>query len=231
VRGLASGVNPARGVKKIKGDAKDRVLSADELANLGRAMRASEPHCPAAVAALRLIALTGLRREEACGLRWSEIDKPSNTLRLETTKTGRSLRPIGDAALGVLDTITKELEREKKAKGLFLFPNRSGKGSADLKKSIAAIFDAAGLEDARAHDLRRTFASTAADDLGYSDATVGEIIGHAKRGVTERHYIRRADAALIAAAGKISERIAAYLDCDKAGKVLAFPNSNGNPAA
>ena len=35
-------------------------------------------------------------------------------------------------------------------------------GSADLKNSIAAIFDAAGLKDARAQELRRTFASIAA---------------------------------------------------------------------
>jgi len=43
-----------------------------------------------AVAAVRLIALTGLRREEACALRWGEIDDAGCCLRLEATKTGRS---------------------------------------------------------------------------------------------------------------------------------------------
>ncbi|MCW2315101.1 integrase [Rhodoblastus acidophilus] len=210
-RGLASGVNPARGVQKIKGDAKDRVLSADELAALGQAMRDSEARFPAAVAALRLIALTGLRREEACGLRWSEIDKASACLRLTATKTGRSMRPIGEAAFDVLDAIAKGLEDAKKSKGVFVFPNASGEASADLKKAIAAIFDTAGLQDARAHDLRRTFGSIAADE-GYGDASIGELLGHAKRGVTERHYIRRADAALIAAADRVSARIAKALD-------------------
>jgi integrase len=76
---------------------------------------------------------------------------------------------------------------------------------------IAAIFDTAGLKDARSHDLRRTFASIAADE-GYSDATIGELLGHARRGVTARHYIRRPDAALVAAADKVSARIAVALD-------------------
>jgi hypothetical protein len=31
-------------------------------------------------------------------------------------------------------------------------PNASGKASADLKKAIAAVFDAAGINDARAQD-------------------------------------------------------------------------------
>jgi hypothetical protein len=54
-----------------------------------------------------------------------------------------------------------------------MFPNRNGTGSADIKKPIAAIFDAADFKDARSHDLRRTFARVAAE-LGYGDATIAE---------------------------------------------------------
>jgi integrase len=152
-------------------------------------------------------------------LRWSEIDKASACLRLTATKTGRSMRPIGKAAFDVLDVTAEMLEGEQKAKGVFVFPNTSGKASADLKKGIAAIFDAAGLKDARAHDLRRTFASVAAN-AGYGDASIGELLGHAKRGVTERHYIRRADAALIAAADTVSERIAMAMAGKSADVIL-----------
>lgn len=221
-RGLVIGGFPGRGIKRFKGDPKDRVLSAKELADLGKAMRENESRSPAATAALRLIALTGLRREEACGLRWSEIDKASSCLRLEDSKTGRSMRPIGNAALDVLDAIAKKLEKAKKPKGTFVFPNASGQSSADLKKSFAAIFDAAGLKDARSHDLRRTFGSVAAEE-GYGDASIGEMLGHAKRGVTERHYIRRADSALIAAADRVSKRIAAGMDGGQAAVVELRP--------
>ena len=210
-RGLVLGIFPGRGIRRFRGDAKDRVLSADELAKLGQAMRDNLIRDPAAVPALRLIALTGLRREEACGLRWSEIDKASSCLRLESTKTGRSMRTVGKAAFDILDAIAKKLADDKKAKGTFVFPNAGGKASADLKKALATIFDAAGLKDARAHDMRRTFASIAAEE-GFGDASIGELLGHAKRGVTERHYIRRADAALIAAADRVSQRIATALE-------------------
>jgi len=104
---------------------------------------------------------------------------------------------------------------ETKYSETWVFPNRDDTGSADLKKSIGAIFDAAGLKDARSHDLRRTFGSVAANE-GYSDATIAELLGHARRGVTARHYIRRPDAALIAAADKVSATIATALDPRKA---------------
>ena len=48
------------------------------------------------------------------------------------------MRPIGKAALEHLQALPR-LHDE------FVFPNRDGTGRADLKKSIAEIFDAAGL--------------------------------------------------------------------------------------
>ncbi len=165
------------------------------MAALGAVLRKRAIDRPATTAALRLIALTGLRREEACALRWREIDFVASCLRLASTKTGRSMRPIGRTALQFLSTL----------------PRRNASGSADLKKTISALFDAAELADARAHDLRRSFASIAADE-GYGDATIAELLGHSRRGVTARHYIRRPDATLIAAASCASERIAALLD-------------------
>jgi len=64
-----------------------------------------------------------------------------------------------------------------------------------------------------------TFGSIAADE-GYGDATVAELLGHSRRGVTRRHYIRRPDAALIAAADRVSRRIAKAMGAapdDRAG--------------
>jgi hypothetical protein len=63
---------------------------------------------------------------------------------------------------------------------------------------------------ARSHDLRRTFASLAAD-MGYSDATIAELLGHAHRGVTERHYGRRSDPVLIALADACRQGVAAAM--------------------
>jgi site-specific recombinase XerD len=203
-RGLVSGINPAHGVEKTGGTPKDRVLLSDELTALGKTLRASADTQPAATAAVRLIALTGLRRQEACGLRWSEYDEIGHCLKLAATKTGRSMRPLGRAAEALLHSI-------ERGHSDWLFPNKTGRKSADLKKKIEGLFDAAGLKDARSHDLRRTFATTAADEE-YSDATIAELLGHAKRGVTAKHYIRRPDGALLAAADRVATRIAAALD-------------------
>jgi integrase len=57
--------------------------------------------------------------------------------------------------------------------------------------------------------LRHTFASTAGD-LGYSDSTIGAMLGHAGHGVTSR-YIRRLDAVLLAAADRVAMQIAKSL--------------------
>jgi site-specific recombinase XerD len=209
-RGLVPGPSPTKGTETARSEAKDRVLSASEFTKLGKAIAAAEAKCPAAAAALRLIALTGWRRQEACGLRWSEIDRAGHCVRLEGTKTGRSMRAIGADALALLHTLSQTMSSDT-----WVFPNRDGSGSADLKKSIGVIFDAAGLTNARSHDLRRTFGSVAANE-GYSDATIAELLGHARRGVTARHYIRRPDAALVAAADKVSATIAAALDGHKA---------------
>jgi site-specific recombinase XerD len=219
-RGLVSGQNPTRDVETGRGDPKERVLTPDELVSLGRILQEKQVLRPAAVAAVRLIAITGLRRQEACALRWSEVDFSSSCLRLETSKTGRSTRPISGSALDWLRSLRPE---NKGNSTKWVFPNRDGNGSADLKKSIAQLFNDAGLSDARSHDLRRTFASVAADE-GYSDATIGELLGHARRGVTARHYIRRPDPALIAAADRVSGRISALLNGEEMGIVIPLPS-------
>lgn len=222
-RGLVSGLNPVRGVETARYTPRDRVCCTSELRALGQILDEQASEKPDAVAALRLIALTGLRREEAVGLRWNELDIPGHCLRLSATKTGKSVRPVGSPALALLQSL-------KRKSDIWVFPNETavnperaslpGAGSADLKKQIASLFNAAGLDDARSHDLRRTFASAAADE-GYSDATIAALLGHSQRSVTARHYIRRPDDALVSAADRTANRIQASLAGDSA-QVLQF---------
>jgi integrase len=202
-RGMISSPNPAHGISTAKSQPKDRILSAQELAALGRSIDTAMTQRPAAASALKLIALTGLRRQEAVRLSWHEVDQAHSCLRLQNTKTGRSVRAIGKDALDVLVKIPRQ-------KSDFVFPAAGGQKPSELKNAIADIFNQAGLHDARAHDLRRTFASLAAD-LSYSDATIGELLGHARRSVTAQHYIRRTDSVLVAAANAVAECMSRYL--------------------
>lgn len=229
-RGIVSGDNPVRGIETAAGEARERTLTPAEYAALGKALDAAqaaqEQHAraaaeakargerpprpptgliaPGAIAALRLIALTGLRKEEACGLRWNEVDLEGRCLRLSESKTGRSRRVLGREAIDLLAGLPKLSEE-------WVFPGRDGKASADYKKAFVAIFAAAGLTDVRAHDLRRSFATVGAGEE-LSTGTIGELLGHAQRGVTEQSYIpRRPDAALVAAADMVSGRVAVML--------------------
>lgn len=203
-RGLVAGYNPVRGVETLRHPPRDRVCSTSELRALGQVLEDREADMPSVVTALRLIALTGLRRQEACGLKWTEIDEAGHCLRLSATKTGKSVRPIGTPVLALLKAIPRRSPT-------WVFPNETNTGSADLKKLIASLFNQAGLRDARSHDLRRTFASASADE-GYSDATIAALLGHAQRGITARHYIRRPDDALVAAADRTCKRVNAILN-------------------
>jgi integrase len=58
--------------------------------------------------------------------------------------------------------------------------------------------------DITPHVLRHSFASLGAD-IGYSDVTVGALIGHAGHSITSR-YIHAADAVLLAAADAVARR-------------------------
>src|SRR5262249_17210897 len=124
-RDLVPGPSPTRGVETARGEARDRVLSSAELKALGKAVDENAPRLPMAASALRLIAFTGLRREEACALKWGEIDAAGSCLRLEASKTGRSTRPLGQTARELLSSLPRLSER-------WVFPNRGDTGSAEL---------------------------------------------------------------------------------------------------
>lgn len=200
-RGFVSCANPVRGVEKMRGQPRDRILSTDEMRELGNVLFKS--HGTAASQAVRLIAMTGLRRSEAFGLQWREVDFDHSCLRLVETKTGKSTRPLGSSALSLLRTIPR-------TSTTWVFPNASHAGSADLKKAVADLFDSAGPQNVRSRDLRRTFA-TAAAELGFGDSTIGDMLSHARRGVTVRHYIRPPDSALLVAADRTSAHIKSLL--------------------
>ncbi len=92
--------NPARGVKLNKGRKVERFLSAAELARPGDALAAVERQGvnPYAIAAIRLLLLTGCRRNEILGLRWKWVDFERAALRLPDSKSGAKSVPLGAPA-------------------------------------------------------------------------------------------------------------------------------------
>jgi integrase len=199
--------NPVHGVGRFADRKRDRRLSDDEYAMLGKALRKAEAsgYWPPAVAAARFLALTGWRSGEALGVRWFEVDLARRTATLADTKTGRSIRPLSHAACGVL----KGLPRTAADR---VFPaSRGGAGTIlHFKKFWPRIAKLSELPaDITPHVLRHSFTSLAAD-LGYSEPTIAALVGHKGRTITSR-YVHAADAVLLAAADAVANRTAGLM--------------------
>ncbi len=84
--------NPCKGVPRFKIEQRrERVLTREELFRLGEAIRAAPGEGLAtahAAAAIRLLVLTGCRRNEILGLRWDDLNFETGEMRLADRKTG-----------------------------------------------------------------------------------------------------------------------------------------------
>jgi integrase len=195
--------NPATGVRKAAYKQRVARLDAKGYRALGAALaaKAGEGMNASAIAAARLLALTGCRRNEILALRWSEVDAGGHALRLVDSKEGASVRPIGAAALDVLAGI------EQKDGAVYVLPGeRRAAPYGGFKGAWVRIRAAAKLDGVTPHTLRHSFASVAGD-LGYSESTIAAMLGHAAGSVTGR-YTHHLDVVLVAAADKIAAEIA-----------------------
>ena len=95
--------NPTRGIERAREEARDRVLTPSEMTALGAALARAEKDKPAAVAAIRLAALTGLRIGEVLAMRWEHVDAEHHAVVLPHTKTGRRVHGLPVAALELLN--------------------------------------------------------------------------------------------------------------------------------
>lgn len=222
--------NPARGVHKFPDEKRRRFLSLDEIKRLGQAMREAEAEGEnkTGLAAIRALLLTGCRRNEVLSLPRSWLDAKARCIRFEDTKSGAQLRPIGAEAAKLLG------ERPQRDKLPWLFPADRGEGHfigvprvlerlcarASIKKPDEEE-DPPKIEDVTIHTLRHTFAAVAAE-LGFSELTIAGLLGHTVPGITAR-YAHVPDSALVAAADRVSARIAAALDGrEDDAKVIPF---------
>lgn len=93
--------NPARRVQRFAERSRDRYVKPAEMPALATAIDAEENLYVRA--AFKLYLLTGLRRSELVGLRWTDVDVDERELRLGETKAGRPhVLPLSHAAVEVL---------------------------------------------------------------------------------------------------------------------------------
>ena len=195
--------NPAHGLRKPKDNVRKRRLSEAEYRTLGEMLRkaAEEERYAMTVDIIRQIALTGCRRSEMISLKWTEADTEASCLRLEDSKEGESIRPIGLPVVEYLE------QRRTDEAGTYVFPGR-GEDNAfgSFPNHWEQLFKDSPLSDVTPHVLRHSFASIA-NDLGFTEVTIAALVGHSKGSVTSK-YIHALDTALIMAA----DTIAGYID-------------------
>ncbi len=194
------------GVKLPAAGKQRRFLALDELTSLGRAMREaeSEGENKIGIAAVRLLLLTGLRRNEALALPWAWVDSRAHCIRFEDTKSGAQLRPIGGEAVRLLDALCRRPNCP------WVFPADRGDGHfVGLPRVLDRLCERAGLEGVTVHVLRHSFAAAAAE-MGFSELTIAGMLGHTVTSVTGR-YAHIPDSTLVATADRVAARIATAL--------------------
>ena len=194
------GTNPCLGIRKNPRRDIARFLDTDELARLGRALDAREDKWPEAVAAIRLLALTGCRRGEVLNLRWRDIG--DNAIALPDSKTGPRSVPLGGAARAVIKALPEPRDPDA-----CLFPSLAGGRHAHRVVACwQAVCGDANLGKVRLHDLRHTAASHAVMS-GENLPLVGKLLGH-RRHETTAGYAHLADGDLVETAEKVGSLIA-----------------------
>ena len=174
--------DPTRSVKRNRRPPLTRFLSRQEIARLYKTldrMVAKRPSCQLQADMIRLLLLTGCRRNEVTRLRWCEVH--GATLRLTDSKTGP--REVW------LSTTAQELvERQPRPGSAWVFPSPRDPArpyGGDMTLWYRARKEA-GIEDVRLHDLRHTFASHAVMS-GVPLPIVAKLMGHSRSSMTLRY--------------------------------------------
>jgi len=245
--------NPTRLVKRYKETERDRFLSDEELAHLGRAIDEAETiglpwrikttaakakHLPpdadkrrtlvnpTAIAGIRLLLYTGARLSEILQLEWDHVNMKERTIDLPARKgDGRKAQAVSTKALAVLSALPRVKESP------YVLPR-----GTDPKRHVRPEFmqsawqrirACAGLEDVRLHDLRHTV-GTFASQAGSNAYEVSHLMRHSSLTMTNRYVTPDADPIRVVSE-KIGDRIEAGLKGESEGaEVVKLPSAKSD---
>jgi integrase len=148
-------------------------------------------------------AMTGLRQSELLGLRWRDVDREAQRIRVRNTFvrgehstdgksdlcTRRSV-PMTDRLAGELDRWSQRTEYRGDGDLVFAHPQSgSPLDRSKVSKRFKAACRAASVNEVEFHDLRHTFATRVAAS-GQPLRTIQEFLGHADSKTTQiySHY-------------------------------------------
>ena len=174
--------NPVMGIERYQEYKRHRWLNDEESQRLFSALAAY--HNQSVANAIRLLLLTGSRRNEALHATWEQFDLEKGIW----TKPAHSTKQRKLEHLPLSSPVIEMLKNMKAdANSPFLFPGKiPGKPIQEIKQAWNTIRQKAGLSDVRIHDLRHTYASHLVSS-GLSLSIVGKLLGHTQAATTQRY--------------------------------------------
>jgi integrase len=210
--------NPCKGVKRFPERKRERYFDDSELQRIGAVLVKLESDnavFPGCIAAIRLLALIGMRLGEVLGLRWEWIDLNGAILILPDAKAGARTVALSAPVVQLLTG----LERKGAYVVYGIDPDKPLSAST-LEHVWDRVRQAAGVPDGRLHDLRHSVGTFAAH-AGGNAFLIRDLLGHKTLAMTRR-YVERAVDPVRALADKVSGRIAAAMS-GASGEVVALP--------
>ena len=172
--------NPTAGLKTVPDRQCQRFLTGEEAKRLHVAL--CQDQNQTAALAIRLLLLTGARRNEILFAKWEHMDWENATLLVPRSKNGQARYiKLNRPALELLK------ERRLAVRNEYVVASDvTGKPSTSLHFPWTRIRARAGLSDVRLHDLRHSFASFLVNS-GVSLYVVQKLLGHLHTRTTQRY--------------------------------------------
>ena len=135
-----------------------------------------------------LLIFTGLRRQEAAGLKWLDVDFHDRTIKVTETKNHKThTLPCSDYLIEILNRC-RERCRLESPNSPFVFPGSGANGYiVEPKKQMNRIIESSGVKFC-IHDLRRSFA-TYANALEIPYVTIKTLLNHSMKDDVTKGYI------------------------------------------
>ena len=173
-------VNPTMGIKTAPDVQRERFLTDDELIRLRASLDADENQV--AASAIKVLLLTGGRRNEITQARWEYMDWINGRLKVPLSKTGKPRWiMLCRKAMELLRSIQQRSNSE------FIFPSPvTGRPCPSLHFPWLRIKKRARLDQLRLHDLRHSYASFLVNE-GAELYTVQNLLGHTHSRATQRY--------------------------------------------
>ncbi|PZU11512.1 site-specific integrase [Sphingomonas sp.] len=216
------GSNPATNIDRYKEEKRERYLTGAEVARLWQELNsdaAAAKVSASAIAAIKMLMLTGRRLNEVLGMKWAWVDLEAKLLKLPDTKGGRLTVSLGDAAAALLADLKAQAGNHP-----YVIPGAiEDKPLVNLQKPWRVVRALADLNDVRIHDLRHTFASVGAG-MGMSLHMLGRLLGHTQAATTSR-YAHLAQSPVQAAADAIGVELMRLTTGRADGQATALASS------